>query len=195
MACGLWFGLQTNEVWGGFLGLFLCFFSGLAITGVFLSQKMNKEAGKWTWHSIIYELTLGNVMELRSELSIVVGYLPWIWAFALKNVIPQILLVLFINLAQSKNEDDKPVFGNYGGYVTWPFQVLGILVFCFASIFVLVGTMVPQVFEDADIPYKTAKGQAEHKDPEDTAIPFSPDGESESKNSRVEDSLSVEIEA
>ena len=195
IACGLWFGLNSdNQVWGGFLGLFLCFFTGIAVTGWLLSQKMNEEPGKWTWSSIIYQLTLGNVMELRAELSSVVGYLPWIWAFALKNIIPQILLILFINLAQSKNADGDSVFGHYGGYVTWPYQVLGILVVCFAGIFVLVGFAAPKIFEDADIPYKAAKQAAEEKNgqPEDTAVA---DGDVEAKNAKLDDSIVEEVEA
>ena len=158
VACGVWFGLDNdNKVWAGFLSLLLCFFAGMAITGMHLSAKMKEEPGKWTWGSILYELTLGNVMQLREELSSVVGYLPWIWAFALKNLIPQILLVLFINLTQATNSKGESLFGHYEGYVAWPFQVLGILCVCFASIFVLIGFAAPKVFEGADIPAKNAK--------------------------------------
>jgi hypothetical protein len=162
IACGFWFGLNNdNEVWGGFIALFLCAIAGLVATGVLLSQKMATVPGKWTWKSIVYELTLGNVMELRDELSSVVGYLPWVWAFAMKNMIPQILLILFINLATSKNDADESLFGHYEGYIAWPFQILGILIVCFAGLFILVGAAAPQVFEAADIPAKASTKQIE----------------------------------
>lgn len=158
VACGFWFGLNNdNEVWGGFVALFICAMFGLIATGALLTNKMAAEPSKWTLTSIVYELTLGNVMELRDELSSVVGYLPWIWAFALKNVIPQILLILFINLASSKNDDGESLFGHYEGYVAFPFQILGIIVVCFAGLFILVGAAAPKVFEAADIPFKTAQ--------------------------------------
>lgn len=177
VACSVWFGANNeNEVWGGFVALFLCGFAGFAVTGVLLNQKMNAEPGKWTWGSIIYELALGNVMRLRAELQSVVGYLPWLWAFAMKNLIPQILLILFINLAQSNNADGESLFGHYEGYVSWPFQVLGILVVCFASLFVLAGFVAPSIFEGADIPARNAKQAALAKD---SAIDPSYPGEAE----------------
>lgn len=158
IACGFWFGLKNDsEVWGGFVALIVSAIVGLATTGFFLQQKMQEEPGKWTWGSIIYELTLGNVMNLREELSSVVGYLPWVWAFALKNIIPQSLLILFINLSQSNNADGDSLFGHYEGYIAWPFQVLGIFVVCFASIFVLIGFVVPDVFAAADITHDKRK--------------------------------------
>jgi solute carrier family 6 GABA transporter-like protein 1 len=151
IACGLWFGLNNeHQVWAGFLGGFLCFGAGCTATFYFLSQQRAHNPERWnSWSDIIYELCLGNVMRLRSELSSVVGYLPWIWAFAMKNMIPQILLILFINLAQSKNADGESLFGHYEGYVSWPYQVLGILIVAFACSCVLVGIVSPKVFEGA----------------------------------------------
>jgi solute carrier family 6 GABA transporter-like protein 1 len=153
VASGLWFGLKSNAVWGGFVGFFLCYFAGLGVTYMLLSKKMAQEP-EWTWNSIIYELCLKNVMDLRNELSEVVGYMPWIWAFGMKNIIPHILLILFINLAQSENDDGKPLFGNYGGYITWPFQVIGILCVAFAASLILVGIAMPVIYEPYDIPYR-----------------------------------------
>ena len=150
IACGLWFGLNNeNQVWGGFVALFLCFFAGCAATAFFLNQTMQRNPGQWTWSSIVYELCLGNVMRLRDELSSVVGYLPWIWAFALKNMIPQILLLLFINLAQSKSANGESLFGHYGDYVFAPYQILGICIVIFASACIVAGLAFPQLFEGA----------------------------------------------
>jgi solute carrier family 6 GABA transporter-like protein 1 len=152
VACGLWFGLKSNAVWGGFLGLFLCYFAGFAVTYMLLKKKMAQEP-EWTWRSIMYELCLKNVMDLRGELSEVVGYIPYMWAFGLKNFIPHILLLLFINLASSDNAEGDPLFGNYSGYIDWPFQVLGILCVAFAAFLILVGIAMPVIYEPYDIPY------------------------------------------
>jgi hypothetical protein len=160
IACAFWFGLNNeNQVWGGFVALFVCVCAGLATTAYFLAQKMQEEPGRWTWGSITYEITLGNVMSLRDELSSVVGYLPWLWAFAMKNVIPQVLLILFINLCQSKNAVGDSLFGHYEGYVAWPYQIMGILVLCFALIFVVVGFASPSTFEGFDTPYQASKNK------------------------------------
>ena len=195
VACGFWFGLKNeNEVWGGFVALLVCASIGLAMTGYFLAQKMQEEPGKWTWSSIIYELTLGNVMNLREELSSVVGYLPWVWAFAMKNLIPQILLILFINLSQSDNADGDSLFGHYEGYVAWPFQILGILVVCFASIFVLIGFAAPGVFAGADLPFQTRQQQAASAEKTTPERHESEDFEKDAK-APSDDSSIVEVEA
>jgi hypothetical protein len=160
VACGFWFGLSNgNEVWGGFVAFFCCFITGCLVSGYFLLKQMKKEPGKWTWQSIIYELTLSNVMSLRDEVSSLVGYLPWIWAFALKNIIPHILLILIINLATSKNSQGKSLFGHYEGYGFLPFQLLGILLVCFAASFVSVGVIIPQAFQNLDSYKKTPSSE------------------------------------
>jgi hypothetical protein len=158
IASGLWFGLDVDKaVWGGFLGLFLCVSVGLGATFFLLAKKIAQEPEKWNWNTILYELCLKNVMDLRAELSSVVGYMPWVWAFAMKNICPHILLVLFINLAQSENGEGDPLFGNYSGYVAWPFQILGILAVVFAGTLILVGIAMPLVYEPYDIPYLKAQ--------------------------------------
>ncbi|KAL3933240.1 MAG: hypothetical protein SGARI_003749 [Bacillariaceae sp.] len=151
VACGLWFGLKENAVWGGFLGLFLIWFAGMVVCYFMMRRKMAEEPEKWTWKSITYELVSSNVLGMRNELVDVVGYVPRIWALALKYLIPQILLILFVNLARSKNADGDPLFGNYEGYVTWPFQVLGILTVAWVLTILLVGFAAPGLFEKADV--------------------------------------------
>jgi hypothetical protein len=161
IASGLWFGLDVDKaVWGGFLGLFVSYSLGLGATFHLLAKKIAQEPEKWNWNTILYELCLKNVMDLRAELSSVVGYMPWVWAFAMKNICPHILLVLFINLAQSKNGEGDSLFGNYGGYVSWPFQILGVLSVVFAGTFILVGIAMPIVFEPYDLPYLKAQEAA-----------------------------------
>ncbi len=157
VASGIWFGVDPkNATWGGFLAFFLCYFAGIGVTAMMLSKKIAQEPGTWNWKTILYELCLKNVMDLRQELSDVVGYMPWLWAFGLKNLIPHILLLLFINLAQSTNAKGESLFGHYGEYIPWPFQVLGILCVVFAGFLILVGIAMPVVYEPYDIPYNKA---------------------------------------
>jgi hypothetical protein len=196
VACGIWFGLNNaNEVWGGFVALFICYLVGLAVTGFLLKQKINQEPDKWTWGSILYELTLSNIMGLRDELMSVVGYLPWIWAFAMKYIIPHVLLILFINLAQSKNADGESLFGHYEGYVTWPFQVLGILVVAFASLFILVGAIAPVVFEGADKPAMEAKAAVMAKSVDDVVAAYPGEAEKDAKPEDTEEQNVEEFHA
>lgn len=152
IACGLWFGLKENAVWGGFLGGFLCYFGGIGATLKLMSQKMAQEPDKeWTWRDMIYEVSLKNVMQLREELESVVGYMPRVWAFGMKQIIPHILLILFINLASTENDEGQSLFGHYEGLETWPFQVLGILLVVFVASLILAGLALPALFEGADL--------------------------------------------
>ena len=152
VACGLWFGLGENAVWAGFLGLFLCYFAGIGATLWLMRQKMAREPDmEWTWKDMVYEVSLKNVMQLREELEGVVGFMPRIWAICMKQVIPHILLILFINLASNENADGESLFGHYGGLETWPFQVLGILCVVFVASLILIGMALPDLFEGADL--------------------------------------------
>ena len=61
-------------------------------------------------------------------------------------MIPPALIVVFVLGAVATNDDDLPVFGHYGGYVTWPYQVLGVLTFCLTAIIILVGVAAPDLY-------------------------------------------------
>ena len=69
----------------------------------------------------------------------VVGYIPFMWEVLIKHVIPPALLVVFA-LGAADGQ-----FGTYGGYFIWPYQVLGVLSFCFAAIIILVGFAAPDL--------------------------------------------------
>ena len=119
VASSIWFNRampNDNQVWGGFLALFLVAGAGLMLTFFFLAKKKAQEPDKWTWSSMMYELGLKNVMALREELESTVGWMPWLWAFMIKCFIPHVLLILFINLMLSGNTDGEPLFGNYGTF-------------------------------------------------------------------------------
>lgn len=188
IACGLWFGLSDNAVWGGFLGLALCILCGLGLTYVMLAKKIAEQPDRWTWSSILYELCLKNVMDLRAELSEVVGYMPWVWAFAMKTIIPHIILILFINLAQSSNSSGDPLFGNYGGYISWPYQVLGVLCVVFVGCIILVGAAMPVLFEPFDIPFNK-KGTMATNDHWEKSIEYVENGRNKDDESETSGSM------
>lgn len=108
---------------------------------------MADEPGMWTWGSIFWKLGFGNVMDLRDQLSSTIGFLPRIWAYMMKQVLPHIILILFINLARSNNDAGESLFGNYGSYVQWPFQVLGYLSVIFAFFLFLLGLVAPSAYD------------------------------------------------
>jgi len=98
----------------------------MAVTSFMMNQKMADDPSQWTSSSAMWwDLGFGNVMHLRDRLSDDIGYLPAIWAYMIKQFIPHIILILFVNLALSETDEGKSVFGNYGSYRAWPFQYLG----------------------------------------------------------------------
>jgi len=64
----------------------------------------------------------------------------------IKQFIPHVVLILFINLAQSKNDDGEPLFGNYGGYSSWPYQILGYGTVLFSISLFLIGFLFPNLY-------------------------------------------------
>jgi len=148
-ACGLWWGLEKNAVGLGFLVFFLFWICGMVVTKfVFLKD------GNY------YELAFGNILELREKLKTVVGFVPVVWCYLIKQIIPHILLILLVNLCASDNGEGKPNFGYYGGYASAPYQILGILSFCFAAFLFLLGAVYPPAFNWLQ-PYKKIDEQVD----------------------------------
>ena len=116
LACGLWFGL--GNIWAGFVGLVLCYglFTGLAV--FFVHQRIQQDDGR-SLKSGLYDLFLKNVMDFKTELESVIGWVPSIWAIGLRFTLPQILLILFVNLALAKNAAGESKFGHYSGEFSW----------------------------------------------------------------------------
>lgn len=132
---------------GGFLALIFVYLACIAATAFFLKKRMEEFPDKWdSLPSAMFEIAFRNVFDLRDQLATCVGFLPYFWAVLMKQLIPQVILILFINLAQSKNGDGDPLFGNYGGYISWPFQVMGYLVVVFAGFLFLLGLVVPNAY-------------------------------------------------
>lgn len=165
-------------MWAGFVAWILWYLGGCAVAHYYLKQTLAADTdGKWTIGKLWWELSFGNIMSLRNRIQPVIGPIPFVWCFLMKHIIPHLLIVLFINLAQSSNglEPPQPIFGGYGGYVTAPFQILGILTFVFA-LFLFVNGLIfpslyeplalPQVKDEDDIPTKTID---EHDKEEDVS--------------------------
>jgi len=113
LGCGIWFGVSGDDaVWGGFVGMILFYLAGIAVTMFLLKRKMDAEPGKWTWSTIIWEISFKNVVDLTDRIKPVIGYYPFIWNLLVKQFIPHILLILFVNLAQSDNGSGKPIIGH-----------------------------------------------------------------------------------
>jgi hypothetical protein len=154
LACGLWFGVDIeNAAWSGFVGMICTYLAGMVVTAHFLKARLAQD-DKYTWGSIWWELAFGNILRLRERIQPMIGPIPFVWCFLIKQFIPHILIILFINLANSDNGlgDGDPIFGGYGGYENMPFQVLGILTFAFALVTVLVGVFFPKLYEPLALP-------------------------------------------
>merc|ERR1712072_967816 len=146
-ACGIWFG-EGMEVWMGFVALFSGWAIGLIVTHYFLMQRMNLAApNQWTVKSIWWECAYGNIGRLRDQIQPVIGNIPLVWVVLIKNFVPHVLIVLFVNLCASSSGA-----GSYGGYAIRPYQILGLLCFIFALFLFFAGLLVPEVYEPLALP-------------------------------------------
>lgn len=191
LGCGLWFGLKENQVWGGFLGYGLWYLAGCAVSHYHLKQTLAADTeGKWTIGKLWWELSMGNILSLRNRIQPVIGPIPFVWCFLMKHIIPHVLIILFINLAQSGNGLDppEPIFGGYGGYSTIPYQVLGILTFVFALFLFVNGLIFPKMYEplakpqvkdEDDLPAKTIDPEQEEASGEEEETPTKVEEEQE----------------
>merc|ERR1712232_938196 len=117
-------------------------------THYFLLQRMNASApDQWTIKSIWWECAYGNIGRLRDQIQPVIGYIPFVWVVLIKNFVPHVLIVLFVNLCASSSGA-----GSYGGYAIRPYQLLGLLCFIFALFLFFVGLLVPEVYGPLALP-------------------------------------------
>jgi len=143
----LWFTVEgINNMVVGFIALVVIWCVGMI--GVFVMLAKKKKEGDWTWKSILYQLLFRNVFDLRDQLSESgVGYIPGLWCLLIKHVIPSLLLILFVNLAGAKTKTGEPLFGNYGEYVTYPYQFLGILIIALTLFLLALGFARPVTYD------------------------------------------------
>lgn len=119
IACGFWFGVN---VWSGFVALLIVYGVFVGITVSFLS----KNKGSITEDPLgakMMDLAFGNIFDFQTKAEPIIKYVPTIWCFLIKQFIPQVLLFLFVNLAQSKTKTGQSKFGHYEGYPFAPYQV------------------------------------------------------------------------
>lgn len=109
---------------------------------------------RWTAWDIARELVLRNVLEMKAELELSVLFMPLLVPVLIKHFIPQILWVLFVNLAVAKDSQGNSLLGNYGGYPTWPFQVLGVSIVCLSVAIIFLGFLYPKTFQCLATPPK-----------------------------------------
>lgn len=153
VGCILWYTLPADSaVWGGFVGFFGVYFLFLGVTIYFINKVVADSDGKWTTRSMLWEVYFGNILGLRNRMQDVIGPVPFIWCLLMKHFIPHVLIILFVNLAQSENDVGLPVFGNYGGYATHPYQILGIIVVAFTLLIFVVGVLFPDIYAPLALP-------------------------------------------
>eukprot|EP00553_Chaetoceros_curvisetus_P003883 CAMPEP_0204617046 /NCGR_PEP_ID=MMETSP0717-20131115/4133_1 /ASSEMBLY_ACC=CAM_ASM_000666 /TAXON_ID=230516 /ORGANISM="Chaetoceros curvisetus" /LENGTH=560 /DNA_ID=CAMNT_0051630461 /DNA_START=486 /DNA_END=2165 /DNA_ORIENTATION=- len=112
-SCIIWFGVEGDTTIFGFVIFFLMYSVGIKVISVKLrAHDLNPK------HTL-YDLYMGNVLDLTANLESSVGKIPKAWPFLLKHFIPQVLLALFINLAFAKNGQGQTQFAHYEGYLEW----------------------------------------------------------------------------
>lgn len=160
LACILWFGIEDREtaVMAGFVGLVAYYTAGMIFVCFLMHQRMQTYQ-LWSWKSMFFDLTLRNVMDLRADLSGVVGYLPVVWVILIKYFIPPVLLVVFSLGCVAKTSTGETEFGHYSGYPLQPYQLLGILTVVFAGFLFVSSLVMPQLYNgfqksDSPIPSK-----------------------------------------
>lgn len=138
-ACAFWFGLNDHAVWAGFVAL-ISFYCLFMIVPIYLLKS----------EKLLMDLAFGNVLTFKKKVEPVIQYVPVAWCFLIKQIIPHVLLFLFVNLAQTKTDKGQSKFGHYEGYPFAPYQILGILTFCFALFIFFSATVVPDAYAVLD---------------------------------------------
>jgi hypothetical protein len=142
LASILWFTLEKNAIWAGFVALILTYAFGMGWTILFLLESANEPLPE-----ALMDLAYGNMRDYKATLEPVIGWVPHIFCILVKHFIPQVLLILFVNLAASKVPGtDLNLFGNYGGYPNLPYQFMGILVVVLALLVFVAGVIAPSVY-------------------------------------------------
>ncbi|CAN8074847.1 unnamed protein product [Agarophyton chilense] len=149
LACGLWFGAETKPIMKGFVSLVVCYV--LLMAGVlFLCYQVKKNSSnELTWSLIVKELVVGNVLRLREDFVGVVRYIPFLWFVMVRHMLPQLLLVLFANLATKQNDKGRRAFAHYGNY-PGAYQAVGLVVFLSACCIIVLGAVFPEAFSCFD---------------------------------------------
>lgn len=160
VASGLWFGLESGAVWKGFIGLGAVY--SMLMFGVFALCYMKKKSSEddITWKEMLMELFMGNMLKFRKDLVGVVHYIPLLWFFMIRHVVPPLLLILFANLSASKTKEDKSEFGHYEAFPTG-YQAFGIAIFSCSCFIIALGLVFPNFYSCFDINTFTEEDEEE----------------------------------
>jgi len=133
---GIWFGLDDDDhnVWAGFVGFVVFYLVGMLFTKYLLQGKS------------LSGLAFGNMLQFKAKFEPVVGNVPYMWCFIIKQAVPHILLILLVNMATTKTTSGESKLGHYSNYDTRPYQVLGILIFTFACFLFVMGLLFPFLY-------------------------------------------------
>lgn len=183
LGCILWYGIESRAaIWAGFVGFIGWYFLFLGVTHYYIKQVLaNDTDNRWTMKSMWYEVYFGNIVALRDRIQVQIGHVPFVWCLLMKHFIPHVLIILFVNLAQSTvtiDDLEKPLLGNYGNYPVAPYQILGILVVVLTLVLFLGGVLFPDLYAPLALP-QTKEAEMEldkYKEPTD-AIPSKKDDE------------------
>merc|ERR1712174_76316 len=135
----------TIALWAGFVAFVLFFSVGMAYVS-FLIKLGIGQGRLLSWRLAFHDLMFRNMIDLRDDLSMVVGPLPLVWAFLVKFVIPPVLLVLFSLGCAAKTPSGETEFGRYGNYPTLPYQLLGVLTVIFVCFLFFSAVFMPRIY-------------------------------------------------
>ena len=139
-------GFGVGNAWSGFVAFFSFLVVGIAVT-IFLLEKQVSDKPLMTR---FWDLAFGNILLFKKRAEPIIKTVPLVWCILIKQIIPHILLFLFINLATSKTKAGKSKFGHYEDYLMLPFNILGILTFVFTASLFLIGVISPEVYSKLD---------------------------------------------
>eukprot|EP00177_Eucheuma_denticulatum_P007827 GFKZ01014247.1.p1 GENE.GFKZ01014247.1~~GFKZ01014247.1.p1 ORF type:complete len:634 (+),score=57.27 GFKZ01014247.1:285-2186(+) len=149
LASGFWFGLENRAIMWGFISLGIGYAVLMGLVLVLLARKVSSDQSL-TWRTALKELLMGNVLKFRRDVTGIVRYIPLVWFILIRHFIPQILLILFANLASAKTDLRKSKFGNYSDYSAG-YQALGITVFSISLGLLLLGVVFPRAYACFDV--------------------------------------------
>lgn len=151
IACAFWFGGidDPHNIWSGFVVLVVIYGAGYYASICYVKQFVGAQNFS---RSTLFDFMYGNIFDYKAELEPVIGYVPSIWCWLVKQLIPQVLVIIFINLARSKNGIGESQFGHYSEYKGWPYQVLGVASFCFALAVIIGAFIIPDAYAPFVLP-------------------------------------------
>lgn len=173
IACCIWFSIRqkfdsevpagwTSGDWSllwGFVGLIISYvIFSCVLVGAIIYTRSRSQQKNLPLRTYMKSLLMGNILTFRDELIPIVRYIPLLWFFMIRHVVPQLLLILFANLASSfmeiEGEDGSPVrvnlFGNYGNYPRG-YQVIGSVCVAAAALIILGGLLFPDLYRCFDV--------------------------------------------